>query len=155
QDRWRRDALLESLGKAALEGEAPLAAASEWLLSRQAQLDLARHKDDMNRAWTALAPALPSDRLRVIAGGAIAVGLLVVCGLLLGRLTAPGSPPPTADRPAEPNTDGAVVVEATSPSSVPRYWDVAAAAKPTLALEAEGHTAAVKKVLLRDQGRQA
>jgi uncharacterized protein (TIGR03067 family) len=38
---------------------------------------------------------------------------------------------------------------------LPANWDVAVTAKPALAIEAEGHTAAVKKVLLRDKGRQA
>src|SRR5262249_16910538 len=100
------------------------------------------------------APAKTPSRRAMAVGAALAAVLLLSCGLLVGWQVTSGGRQATV-QPTDAKTGGTTVVEASAPSRVPKYWDAAAAAKPSLAIEAEGHTAAVKKVFLRDQGRQA
>src|SRR5262249_54522058 len=93
-------------------------------------------------------------------GGAAAALLLALGAWLVGRSGTPAGPIGSGGADGPPPAPAApvgLIVEAVTPApgSLPRHWDAPAEGKPTLVLEAEGHTAAVTKALLRDGGRQA
>ena len=95
QTQQARDAALLRLGESALQQPAPATVAREWQQTQQAHAAVANHRDRMARtsAWPAPGP----ERRRAIAGGALAVGLLLACGWLIRTPTAPSDRGPLAE----------------------------------------------------------
>lgn len=81
-----RAALLLRLGESEVPQPAPAAVAHAWQQTQEARAAVANHLDLLSRAspWPAPGP----ERRRAIAGGALAVGLLLACGWLMRTPTA-------------------------------------------------------------------
>ncbi len=82
---------------------APATVAAESAVPAAAAVAAATALKNEPVAAAAVSPATPARRTRLITGGAIAAGLMLVLGILIGRLDPGVKPAPTRSAPAAPS----------------------------------------------------